>query len=114
MTLEKYIRDIVDFPKKGIFFKDITPFLSSSEATAECLQFLLESLSNQKIDKVVGVEHRGFFFATLLAQELKAGLFRSENLKNFLLKPFRRPMNWNMVQIRWKFTSMQFKKEIKF
>ena len=73
MALEKYIRDIVDFPKKGIVFKDITPLLSSSEATAECLQQLLKSLNNQKIDKVVGVESRGFFFATLLAQKLNAG-----------------------------------------
>lgn len=73
MALEKYIRDIVDFPKKGIVFKDITPLLSSSEATSECLKLLLESLSNQKIDKVVGVESRGFFFATLLAQQLNAG-----------------------------------------
>lgn len=73
MALEKYIRDIIDFPKKGIVFKDITPLLNSSEATTECLKLLLESLNNQKIDKVVGVESRGFFFATLLAQELKAG-----------------------------------------
>ncbi|UPQ79175.1 adenine phosphoribosyltransferase [Flavobacterium azooxidireducens] len=73
MALEKYIRDIVDFPKKGIVFKDITPLLASSEATSECLQVLLESLNKQKIDKVVGVESRGFFFATLLAQELNAG-----------------------------------------
>ena len=73
MALEKYIRDIVNFPKKGIVFKDITPLLGSSEATLECLQVLLESLKHQKIDKVVGVESRGFFFATLLAKELKAG-----------------------------------------
>jgi adenine phosphoribosyltransferase len=73
MALEKYIRDIVDFPKKGIVFKDITPLLSSSEATSECLKLLLKSLNNQKIDKVVGVESRGFFFATLLAQQLNAG-----------------------------------------
>ncbi len=73
MALEKYIRDIADFPKKGIVFKDITPLLGSSEATSECLKLLLKSLKNQKIDKVVGVESRGFFFATLLAQKLNAG-----------------------------------------
>jgi adenine phosphoribosyltransferase len=73
MALEKYIRDVVDFPKKGIVFKDITPLLGSSEATSECLQLLLQSLNHQKIDKVVGVESRGFFFATLLAQQLNAG-----------------------------------------
>jgi len=73
MALEKYIRNIIDFPKKGIVFKDITPLLGSSKATSECLQLLLQSLDHQKIDKVVGVESRGFFFATLLAQQLNAG-----------------------------------------
>ncbi|MGX7666214.1 adenine phosphoribosyltransferase [Flavobacterium pedocola] len=73
MSLEQYIRDIQDFPKKGIVFKDITPLLASPEATRECLSLLVNSLGNKKIDKVVGVESRGFFFASLLAQELEAG-----------------------------------------
>lgn len=73
MSIENYIRDIQDFPKPGIGFKDITPLLAHPEASKKCLQLLLEGLKNQKIDKVVGVESRGFFFGTLLAQELNAG-----------------------------------------
>lgn len=73
MSLHQYIRDIQDFPKKGIFFKDITPLLSSPEGTKECLALLINSLKGKKIDKVVGVESRGFFFATLLAHELNVG-----------------------------------------
>lgn len=73
MHLEKYIRDIHDFPKPGIVFKDITPLLNDAKATAACLEKLLELLGDQKIDKVVGIESRGFFFATLLAQKLGAG-----------------------------------------
>lgn len=73
MALEHYIRDIADFPKPGIIFKDITPLLASPEGTKECLQLLINSLEGNKIDKVVGVESRGFFFATLLAQHFKAG-----------------------------------------
>lgn len=73
MSLKQYVRDIQDFPKKGILFKDITPLLASPDATNECLQKLMENLKNVKIDKVVGVESRGFFFATLLAHELNAG-----------------------------------------
>ncbi|OIQ18611.1 MAG: adenine phosphoribosyltransferase [Flavobacterium sp. MedPE-SWcel] len=73
MELNNYIRDIQDFPKQGIIFKDITPLLSSPDATKYCLEILMNSLNNIKIDKVVGVESRGFFFATLLAQELNAG-----------------------------------------
>lgn len=73
MSIENYIRDIQDFPKPGIGFKDITPLLAHPEASKKCLQLLLEGSKNQKIDKVVGVESRGFFFGTLLAQELNAG-----------------------------------------
>lgn len=73
MSIENYIRDIQDFPKPGIGFKDITPLLANPEASKKCLQLLLDGLKNQKIDKVVGVESRGFFFGTLLAQELNAG-----------------------------------------
>ncbi|GAA3756767.1 adenine phosphoribosyltransferase [Flavobacterium ginsengiterrae] len=73
MKIENYIRDIQDFPKKGILFKDITPLLNNVEARQECLSILINSLKGQKIDKVVGAESRGFFFGMLLAQELKAG-----------------------------------------
>ena len=71
--LEHYIRDIKDFPKKGILFKDITPLLSDSKAFDLCLNSLLNLIEEEAIDKVVGVESRGFLFGTLLAQKLKAG-----------------------------------------
>ncbi|QOG01074.1 adenine phosphoribosyltransferase [Flavobacterium sp. MDT1-60] len=73
MKIENYIRDIQDFPKEGILFKDITPLLNDPIARTKCLSILLESLKGQKIDKVVGAESRGFFFGMLLANELKAG-----------------------------------------
>lgn len=71
--LEDFIRDIPNFPKPGIVFKDITPMLADPEAINLCLNTLLENIGNQNIDKVVGVESRGFLFATLLAQKLNAG-----------------------------------------
>ncbi|NER15408.1 adenine phosphoribosyltransferase [Leptobacterium flavescens] len=73
MDLENFIRDIKDFPKEGIVFKDITPLLKDAEALKNTKEALLELLQGQKIDKIVGIESRGFFFATLLAQELNAG-----------------------------------------
>jgi adenine phosphoribosyltransferase len=73
MPLKQYIRDIQDFPKPGIGFKDITPLLINPVARKETLTILLSSLKNQKIDKVIGVESRGFFFGMLLAEELNAG-----------------------------------------
>jgi len=73
MPLKKYIRDIQDFPKPGIGFKDITPLLINPKARKETLEVLLSTLKDKKIDKVIGVESRGFFFGILLAEELNAG-----------------------------------------
>ncbi|MBL0913370.1 MAG: adenine phosphoribosyltransferase [Bacteroidia bacterium] len=73
MILKDYIRDIEGFPKPGITFRDITPLLADPEAVRYCVETFREALHGVRIDKVVGVESRGFFFATLLAQELHAG-----------------------------------------
>ncbi|MGB7843436.1 MAG: adenine phosphoribosyltransferase [Salinimicrobium sp.] len=73
MNLKDYIRDIKDFPKPGIVYKDITPLLQSPHATKHTTQALLDLLTSNRIDKVVGIESRGFFFATLLAERLNAG-----------------------------------------
>lgn len=73
MNIQSYIRDIPDFPKEGINFKDITPLLNDAEARKEVLRRFIENLPDIKIDKVVGAESRGFFFGILLADELKAG-----------------------------------------
>jgi adenine phosphoribosyltransferase len=72
-SLEKYIRDVHDFPKKGIVFKDITPMLQSAEAMQEACSLLMEALPSSDIQKVVGIESRGFIFGPLLARELSAG-----------------------------------------
>jgi len=73
MALVNYIRDIQGFPKEGILFKDITPLLIDPKARKECLDILISSLKDKKIDKVIGVESRGFFFGMLIAQELNLG-----------------------------------------
>ncbi|GGG09069.1 adenine phosphoribosyltransferase [Dokdonia pacifica] len=73
MKLNNYIRDIQDFPTEGIIFKDITPLLGDASAFAKASQELLALVGDQHIDKVVGVESRGFFFGGVLAKELNAG-----------------------------------------
>lgn len=73
MNLELYIRDIPDFPSKGIVFKDITPLLKDPTAMRQATDALMDLIGNQKIDVVVGMESRGFFFAPLLATRLNAG-----------------------------------------
>ena len=96
MNLQDYIRDIQDFPKPGIGFKDITPLLISPEATAFCLETLVNSLQNQKIDKVIGVESRGFFFGILLAQKLNAGFIPVRKPKKL---PFELPEKYAILFI---------------
>lgn len=73
IDLQDYIRDVQDFPKPGVLFKDITPLLGDKAASLECLNQLLKKVGDQQIDKVVGIDARGFFFGTLLAQALNAG-----------------------------------------
>lgn len=73
MNLESYIRDVNDFPKKGVLFKDITPLLASPKATKLAVDIFVKALNSVKIDKVVGMESRGFLLGILLAQELNAG-----------------------------------------
>lgn len=71
--LKKYIRSIRDFPIKGIMFRDITTLLKDPVAVKETLNQLLSFSQEHRIDKVVGVESRGFIFGAMLANELKAG-----------------------------------------
>lgn len=73
MNLESYIRTIPDFPKPGIQFKDITPLLKDAQALDAALTQLAKPYLGQKIDKIVGIESRGFIFAVPLAQRLNAG-----------------------------------------
>ncbi len=73
VDLKKYIRSIRDFPIKGIMFRDITTLLKDPVAVKETLRQLLDFTKGKKIDKVVGVESRGFIFGAMLANELKAG-----------------------------------------
>ncbi|PCJ98460.1 MAG: adenine phosphoribosyltransferase [Flavobacteriaceae bacterium] len=73
MDFKKYIRDVADFPRKGIVFKDITPLLQSNFALKSAADELLKFVGDQKVDKVVGMESRGFFFAPWLATQLNAG-----------------------------------------
>lgn len=64
------IRDVKDFPKEGIIFKDITPVLADSTLTAEIVQALAIQLKPYDLDAVAGIESRGFFFGILIAQKL--------------------------------------------
>ena len=73
MDLASYIRDIPDFPKKGIVFKDITPLLRDWGAFGAAIERLVQPYKSSPPDLVVAVEARGFIFATPMAQALGCG-----------------------------------------
>ena len=71
--LATFIRDVPDFPKKGIIFKDITTLLMHPEALSTATVMLLELAKEKGISKVAAIESRGFIFGGLLAEKLGAG-----------------------------------------
>lgn len=73
MDLKSKIRAIPDFPKPGILFYDITTLLADPAASREVIDRLAEPYADQKVDKVVGIESRGFIFGAPLAERLGVG-----------------------------------------
>ncbi|MCB9892407.1 MAG: adenine phosphoribosyltransferase [Planctomycetes bacterium] len=73
MKLEDYIRDIPDFPKEGILFKDITPLLADANAFRLAITKLANEIDDCTATKIIGIESRGFVFGAALALELGYG-----------------------------------------
>ncbi|MCX8095509.1 MAG: adenine phosphoribosyltransferase [Caldisericia bacterium] len=73
MNLRQFIRDIPDFPQKGVLFRDITPLLKNKDAFKEAINLMVEPFKNEKIDLVVGIEARGLILASPIAYNLNAG-----------------------------------------
>jgi adenine phosphoribosyltransferase len=69
--IKSSIRDIPDFPKPGILFKDITPVLADSALCNDIVEEICNQLKSKKVDGIVGIESRGFLFGMMLAQKLK-------------------------------------------
>src|SRR5471030_344288 len=71
--LRAAVRDVPDFPKKGIIFKDITPILNDGALFRASIDVFLEQCRGKKIDKIVGIDARGFLFGSAVAYELGIG-----------------------------------------
>jgi len=90
MDLSKYLRDVPDFPKPGILFKDITPMLGDPAALAEAVARLAK-LDFGKVDRVAAIESRGFLFGVPLALQLRRGFVP-------IRKPGKLPWKTNRVE----------------
>jgi adenine phosphoribosyltransferase len=71
--LHDLIKDVPDFPKPGIVFKDITPLLADPAGLSLAVEYLTQPFRSSKVDLVVGAESRGFVFGTAVARNLSAG-----------------------------------------
>jgi len=71
--LQAAIRDVHDFPKRGIVFKDITPILGDHALFDLSIDAFLEFVEGKKVDKIVGIDARGFLFGAVVADRLKCG-----------------------------------------
>jgi adenine phosphoribosyltransferase len=95
MDLRSYIRDVPDFPKKGILFKDITPLLQSPAALQGAVRDLADRFQGRGVSKILGVEARGYIFAPAIALQLGAGFV-----------PVRKP-----GKLPWKTASEEYELE---
>jgi len=90
MDLTRYLRDVPDFPKKGILFKDITPLLAEPKAMSAAID-RMANLDWGAIDKVAAIESRGFLFGVPLAMQLGCGFVP-------IRKPGKLPWKTNRVE----------------
>jgi adenine phosphoribosyltransferase len=74
LELKKFIRDVPDFPKQGILFKDITPLLGDGAAFGHTVRFLAEAGRRAAATKVAAIESRGFIFGSAVAQNMGVGV----------------------------------------
>lgn len=73
IDLRRFVRDVPNFPTPGILFRDITPLLASAEAFSAAIVAMAEPFREDPVEKIVGIEARGFMFGAALARELKLG-----------------------------------------
>ena len=73
LKLQKAVRDVPDFPKPGILFKDITTLLSDGKLFKDTIDIFLEANAGRHIDKIVGIDARGFIFGAAVAYQLGVG-----------------------------------------
>ena len=105
MDLAQYIRDIPDFPKPGILFKDITPLLNDPAAFRAAIDIFTEKFAGQPIDAIAAAEARGFLFAAPLALVMKKPLVP-------LRKPGKLPYRTHRLQYDLEYGSAELQVHI--
>ena len=112
--LNAAIRTIPDFPKSGILFKDITPLLADGTLFQQTINTLKQRHAEKSIDMVVGIEARGFIFASALAYALGAGTCMVRKPGKLPYTVHQKPMTLNMEPMPSKSISMRLKADKTF
>ncbi len=99
IDLKQYIREIPDFPKPGILFRDITPLLAAPHAFQHAIDLFAEHYRNAKIDSIIAAESRGFIFAAPLALALQASFVPVRKPASCLTRSTRIPTTSSTVAI---------------
>jgi adenine phosphoribosyltransferase len=101
MNLKDYIRDVPDFPKPGILFKDITPLLASPEAFSYSVTQLCEHYATRQIDAIAAAEARGFLFAAPMAIALRKPLIplRKPGKLPYSTRSFRYDLEYGSAEL---------------
>ncbi len=105
MDLATYIRDIPDFPKPGVIFKDITPLLADPEAFRDCIDMLAEPFVGAGVTRVLGAEARGFILGGALAYRLGSGFVPAR-------KPGKLPWNTTSAEYALEYGTDQLEMHV--
>ena len=114
MKLEKTIKSIPDYPKKGILFRDITSLLENKRAFNTTIKRMYKIAKKLPHNKLAAIESRGFVFASVLAFLEKKPLILLRKKINFQTKEFLKNLHLNMVEQQLKYINDQSKKMIKY
>ena len=101
-TITAHVRDIPDYPQPGVLFKDITPLLGDADAFGEVVEAM--SASYGPVDKVVGIEARGFILAAPVAYEIRAGFVPVASRASCRPRPSPRSTTWSTAVPRSRST----------
>jgi adenine phosphoribosyltransferase len=103
--LKASVRTIPDYPKPGILFRDITTLLGDARAFRRAVDELVQPWAGEKIDKVAGIEARGFILGGAVAHQLSAGFVPIRKKGKLPHRPCASPIRWNTGSTRWRCTS---------
>ena len=102
--LTSSIRTIPDYPKPGILFRDITTLMGNARAFRRAIDELVHPYAGAKIDKIAGIEARGFILGGAVAHQLSAGFVPSARRASCRTRPYALPTAWNTASMKWRCT----------